>query len=144
MGSVVLDNRDNIIQQVAQGRRLTEIAKDLGLSGKGQAICNQLSKDPEYQAARESGLASRLDKREEELETCAPQDVPRARELLSHARWRCEREAPRVWGSKQELTVTNVSIDINGLLNQRMARIASSVSTVDSTATVIDEQDAES
>jgi hypothetical protein len=99
--------REYIICQVAQGVKLQELAQGLGLAGKGQAIANALSDDPEYQAAREEGLAERMELRELQLESAPPPDVPRARELLSHARWRCEREAPKRWGAKQQLDVNN-------------------------------------
>ena len=101
---IAIIHRDSIIERVAAGHRLADIAKDLGLAGKGQAISNQLANDPEYQSARESGLAARLDQRESEMEVADREDVPRARELLNHARWRAERECPRRWGAKQEIS----------------------------------------
>lgn len=112
MTALAIIHKDAIIQQVSEGKRLADIARTLGLSGKGQAISNALANDPEYQAARINGLAARLDQREDEMESCSAQDVPRARELLSHARWRCEREAPKVWGAKQDAASTSVTIVI--------------------------------
>jgi len=97
--------REYIINCVAQGDRLADISASLGLAGKGQAIANALADDPEYRAAREDGLEARMDLRERQLETAESQDVPRARELLSHARWRAEREAPKRWGAKQQVTM---------------------------------------
>ena len=45
-----------------------------------------------------------------ELEGCQSlPDVSRAKELLSHARWRAERECPRRWGSKQTEITINTS-----------------------------------
>ena len=113
MTAIAIIHRETIIQQVAEGRKLSEIAKAIGLAGKGQAISNALAKDPEYQQAREWGLASRLDQREEELEQSEPAYVPRARELLSHARWRAERECPARWGAKQDQQSSGVTIVIN-------------------------------
>jgi hypothetical protein len=99
--------REYIIDCVARGIKLADIAQGLGLAGKGQAIANALASDPEYMAAREDGLAERMDLRERQLECAEKDDVPRARELLNHARWRCEREAPKRWGAKQQLDVNN-------------------------------------
>ena len=97
--------REYIIDCVARGTKLQEVAHSLGLAGKGQAIANALADDPEYRAAREDGLEARMEQRERELEIAESQDVPRARELLSHARWRAEREAPKRWGAKQQVTM---------------------------------------
>ena len=103
MTAVAVLHRDEIINRVAQGEYLATIATSLGLSRNAKAISNALAADPEYQAAREIGLEAKLATREETLESAAPLDVPRARELLSHARWRAEREAPHRWGPKQEI-----------------------------------------
>ena len=112
MPAIALQHREHIIAQVAAGHYLAQIAHSLGLAGKGQAISNALANDPEYQAARELGLESKLATRETQLEECEPQNVPRARELLSHARWRAEREAPHRWGAKQQVTLDHrVSVD---------------------------------
>ena len=121
--ALAITHRESIIERVARGDRLADIARDIGLAGKGQAISNALAQDHEYQAAREWGLASRLDQREEEMETCSPQDVPRARELLSHARWRAERECPKRWGTKQQVEVTDSRL----VLDDRLGDIADQV-----------------
>ena len=105
MPAIAIQHREHIIAQVAAGHYLAQIAHSLGLAGKGQAISNALANDPEYQAAREMGLESKLATREAQLEESEPQNVPRARELLSHARWRAEREAPHRWGAKQQMQV---------------------------------------
>lgn len=129
MTSIVLANRDSIIQRLERGDRLTDIAKDLGLTSHA-AISMRLSKDPEYQAARIASLASRLDQRESEME--AAQDfvtVARTRELLSHARWRAEREAPQVWGVKQETVVTHKT-DVSEALQDARKALANRRPTV--------------
>ena len=129
MTAVAIQYRDEIIQRVAQGEYLASIANDLGLKGKGQSISDYLANDPEYQHAREFGLAAKMQKRETELE-CAPKDdVPRARELLSHARWRAEREAPHIWGQKSQ--VTNLNIDA-GDWSDRLRRARERVISPDS------------
>lgn len=99
MTSLVLINRDSIIQQVEAGIKLAVIAKQYGITR--QAISIQLAHDLEYQEARIAGLANRLDDREGELEASTDLlTLARSKELLSHARWRCEREAPQYWGNK--------------------------------------------
>ena len=132
MSSIVLANRDSIIQRMERGDRLTDIARDLGLTSHA-AISMRLSKDPEYQAARIASLASRLDQREGEME--AAQDsvtIARTRELLSHARWRAEREAPQVWGVKQETVVTHKTDVSEALDDARKAIRSRSTHTIPS------------
>jgi hypothetical protein len=129
--------REYILCQVAQGVKLQELAQCLGLAGKGQAIANALSDDPEYIAAREEGLAERMELRELQLESASSQDVPRARELLSHARWRCEREAPKRWGAKQQLDVNN-SVTVVLAASDSTGRLIEHDSSVEHTALTFD------
>jgi hypothetical protein len=104
--AVALQHRDEILQRIEAGEYLATIAQSLGLAGKGQAISNALAADPEYQAARALGLEAKLARREQEMETVDHDNVPRARELLSHARWRAERECPERWGQRSQVAVT--------------------------------------
>ena len=93
-------HKAEILERVAAGEKLRDIGKSYGVTQA--ALCNVLVNDPDYQLARVSGLESRLDQREHELEQSNDQvSVSRSRELLAHARWRCEREAPHKWGAKQ-------------------------------------------
>ena len=110
MPAAAILHRDEIINRVASGEYLASSAQSLGLAGKGQAISNVLAEDPDYQAARETGLEAKMAARESELELAEPATVPRARELLSHQRWRCEREAPHRWGQKG--TVINLQVNV--------------------------------
>lgn len=122
--------REYIIAQVAEGAHLSSVAVSLGLAGKGQAISNALADDPEYQCARVSGLAERMELRERQLEQSDPQNVPRARELLSHARWRAEREAPRVWGAKGTEITINTGISAGEALGQSALALLDQMRTV--------------
>lgn len=118
-----LIHKDEIIERVRRGERLIDIGKDYGYTTHA-AISKYLASDPEYQAAREDGLAAKMDIREDALSQAQDMvTVAREKELLSHARWRAERECPRRWGSKQEINVNNTTVDINELLEQRRARI---------------------
>lgn len=111
MTAVAVLHREEIIEQVAQGVRLIDIARRYGLTTHA-TISQTLSKDPEYIAARESGLEARLETRESEVEQADDQlTLARARELLGHARWRCEREMPERWGGK------GLNINVVGQVN---------------------------
>ena len=127
MTAIAVANKALILDQVAQGRRISDIAIDLGLSTHA-AISKSLAKDPEYQLAREIGAEARLDQRERELESASNSvTVARARELMSQARWRAEREHPKIWGVK-------VEAKIDASLTVQVVRIASQQSqrTIDS------------
>jgi hypothetical protein len=97
---VAISHKDDIIARVEAGEKLIDIAKSYGLTTHA-SLSKYLASDPDYQAARELGLESRMDQREEELESANDSvTVARARELLSHARWRAERECPKRWGAQ--------------------------------------------
>ena len=123
MTAVAIIHKDSIIEQVAKGVRLADIAKPLGISS--EAISKQLKHDPDYQQAMISYHASRLDKAEAMIEAASDQvDVARARALWSSYCWRAEREQSRIWGQRQEVTsITSYRVDIRAVLEQRDARI---------------------
>lgn len=99
--AVAILHREHIIERVAKGERLRDIAESLGITHG--AISQQLAKDAEYQAAMEAGLEAKMDQREEELERAEDGlTVARARELLSHARWRAERRLPHLYGQQRQ------------------------------------------
>mgnify|MGYP001605672671 CR=1 FL=1 len=112
MAAIAIQHREQILQSIAAGQRLTDIAASLGLKTHS-AIVNRLGNDPEYIIARETGAEARLEARERDLEGAMESvTVARADKLLGHARWRCEREFPHRWGAKQQLTVEHrVTVD---------------------------------
>lgn len=103
MTAIAIQRREQIIQGLQAGRYLKDIAAELGVSHA--AISQYLATDPDYVKAREIGAGEKIEARERELEV-APDalTLARARELLSHARWRAEREFPHRWGQRQEIT----------------------------------------
>jgi hypothetical protein len=105
MTAIAIQRKPEILERLANGHRLIDIAADLGLKTHS-AIVNVLADDPEYRAAREVGALVRIETRETEMESADDSvTVARARELLSHARWRAEREFPARWGQKTETKV---------------------------------------
>lgn len=104
-------HRTQIIKRLLDGEYVSQIAKELGCSPA--AISNGLHDDQEYRSAREAGMELRLKRFENELEQSSDQlAVSRTRELLSHQRWRAEREFPHRWGAKAQVEVTNkVTVD---------------------------------
>lgn len=102
--SPAIINRDSVLQRIAAGERLTDIATSLGFADHS-AIIHRLKGDPQYMVAREVGTEARMENRERELERAEESvTVTRADRLLNHARWKAEREFPHRWGQKQEVT----------------------------------------
>ena len=111
MASKAIINQDDIISRIKAGEKLTDIARHYGYKDHS-AIVHRLKDHPEYQIARETGVEARMESREGELELAQDSvTVARARELLSHARWRAEREFPHRWGQKQQIITASVPVD---------------------------------
>lgn len=110
-----------MIERVAKGDRLIDIGSDLGITPS--SISKYLSKDEDYLVARRVGLEVRMEGREKQLEEAKDQvEVAKSRELLSHARWRAEREDPERWGQTNKLQVEHVD-DLGERLRRSKERI---------------------
>lgn len=120
MTALAIIHKQDIIQGLLDGKRLSDIAKELGVSH--QALSAPLQDDPEYLAAMDASLDVRMDQREDELESACDQlAVARARELLSHARFRAERLAPQRWGKVETNQQVNVSLNLSNSTLSRMS-----------------------
>jgi hypothetical protein len=99
------------MSRLASGELLRDIASSLDVSPA--AISQVLSKDPQYLAARESGIEQQLEQWQACIEHAQdPLNLARGREAFRAAAWRGEREFPHRWGAKQEVTVdVRVTID---------------------------------
>lgn len=144
--AIARTNREEIIDRVANGQYLTEIAKDYGCTN--QALSAIIKDDPEYIAAKESGMESRLDKANQLLDEITLDatlgkatnevgerleaeeqstlirnslDLARIREIgLKRIEWRAEREFSHRWGNKQTVTI---DVDLSGALADARARV---------------------
>ena len=105
MTAVAILHREEIIARVQAGEYVTKISREFGMSAS--TICERLRADPEYQAARETGMEVRLEKSLESIEAAGDDlNLARAREIQARrTEWRAEREFPHRWGAKQELTL---------------------------------------
>lgn len=125
-----LDNREQIIQRIAAGERVTDIAKSLGYLSHS-TISKTLSGDPDYQQAVIHSAWAKLETREEQLEQAEEQvDVTRARELLSHARWMAERLNREQFAQKADTQVNINLINVDGVLGQNAASLLDQLRTV--------------
>ena len=110
MTALAIIHKEEILNRVSQGERLSSIAISLGISK--QAISSQLTNDPDYQAAYQSFHDARLDNAEGLLESAVDQiDIARARELWKAYSWRAER-LDRRYAAKQEASGQSITIVI--------------------------------
>ena len=100
MTAIAVLHKEEILKRVAKGDKLADIGKTYKVSHA--AISKQLSSDPEYIEARMSGALARIEYWEKEVEAIntgsSQVELGRAKEMLSHHRWRAEREFPSQWG----------------------------------------------
>ena len=101
-GTLATLDLDATLDRIANGEIAQQIAHSLGVPHSN--LYRKLATHPEYSAARESGLAARLDKAENDVETADERTLARARELWRVVTWRAERECPARWGQVNKLT----------------------------------------
>ncbi len=128
MTSLAILHRDEILTGLRAGKRLRQIAAEIGYSTHSH-ISEALRDDPEYQAAIEDLLEQRLDNAEDVLISAAADgDQARAncgKALWQSATWRAERECPRRWGGQQQAAVqVSISPDHLATLAQRLVALA--------------------
>ena len=108
MTALAIQYREQIIERLRVGKRLSDIAEELNLPITPQALSKPLKSDPEYRAAIEQGFHKRLDDAEKAIEESVDQvDVARARARFTSVAWRAEREFPERWAAKGQVEVSN-------------------------------------
>ena len=113
---VAIRHREQILSQVSEGVHLQSIADAIGTTPA--AISQQLSKDPEYKKARESGAEVRLERQYQRIEEADDAlNLARAREGFRAAGWFAEREFPHRWGQKQQID-HHITLDLGAKLRQ--------------------------
>jgi len=100
-----------IMQRVAEGELLREIAKDYGVSRSAVShyIAQHAPKE-QWAQVRETSIAARLEQSAEDMERAPDQlTLARARESARLWMWRAERELPHLYGAKP-----STAIQVNG------------------------------
>jgi hypothetical protein len=106
MAALALQHREEIIAELALGKRLSDICQVYDITPA--AISKVLNTDPEYIAAIEEGHRAKLDKAETMIEEAYEQvNVARARAYWSAVSWRAEREAAHRWGQRTTLDLNH-------------------------------------
>lgn len=125
-GPIAIQYRDQIIQQLEDGRYVDDIAEDLAVNPS--SISRLLTADPEYQSARELGTERRLRAKQRRLALISDigfvdgKPVGLSKEQSNLARvcvqeldaeqWFAEREHSERWGAKSEMRMTGgVKVD---------------------------------
>lgn len=128
MTAIAILNREAIIEQVANGNLLDQVASGLDIAAPN--ISKHLAADPEYHQARQIGAQLRLERSYARLAKCDEDGMPavdsnlvRAREAIWRASaWFAEREYPERYGQKVEakidasLTVHVVRLAAEGMV----------------------------
>jgi len=125
MTAIAVIHKDAILDRVAAGDKITDIAKSYGVTQ--QAISKQLLSDPEWREARMSGALARIEYWEKEIEAInagsSQVELGRAKELLAHHRWKAEREFPTQWGgAKVNINVVG-KIEMSEALNSEASEL---------------------
>lgn len=102
MTALAIQHRETILEQLASGRLLKQIAKDLGVSK--QAIQAPLANDPEYKAALEAQADALIqDAMVETWEAREALDIARAREMRTAAFRYAESVDAKRWSVKHQV-----------------------------------------
>jgi hypothetical protein len=125
---VAVANADDILERIAQGERVRDIAADYGRTGPALTIALAKYKPLEYDIALKAQAEQRLERFEEALET-APDglSVSRAREVLAHQRWKLERLNPGRWAPVKQ------AVQVNAADGQVQVNIVSYTDSTDAT-----------
>ena len=110
MTAIAVLHKDEILKRVAKVDKIADIGKTYNVSHA--AISKRLLKDPEWIEAHMSRALARIEHWQKDVEAInagsSQVELGRAKEMLSHARWRAEREFPSQWGgAKININVTN-------------------------------------
>jgi hypothetical protein len=97
---------DALIERIYNGAIPAHLAESIG--AHKCSVYRHLADHPEYQRARKTGMAVRLDDAEHAVATADERTLARAREVWRCVTWRAEREHPDVWGPKQQSITINV------------------------------------
>lgn len=121
---------DELVARVENGEIPSRIATELGVTKA--AVYYHLSDHPDYQKARKTGMAIRLDEAETNVIDSNDQlSLSRAREAFRAVAWRAEREHPQEWSNKPD-----IAIQINNISGLEQALTGDAASLLDQLRTV--------
>jgi hypothetical protein len=118
-------NPQDILDRVAAGELLRDIAKDYGCSQPAVSwfISKRVPKET-WAQVREQSIAARLEQSTHDMDVA--QDalmLARARESARLWMWRAERELPHLYGQRQQIT-HDIGPDLGNMLRDARKRVA--------------------
>jgi hypothetical protein len=138
-GALVKYDPEELIQRIAQGAFLRDLAKELGIDKR--RLSEKLRQCPGYEEAKQECIDTQLEEAQIALKEARDSaDIARAREMFRAAAWRAEREHPARWGQKTHVTVEQTG-DLGDRLRRALERDVSPISVsphaqvIDSTST---------
>lgn len=103
-----------IMQRLQRGESLRQIASDLGVSNVGLRAWLLREDREQYYDAITAALANRVAEADERLENATDQlTVSIAREQARYSRMDLERRRPKLYGPKQDVTVTQANVALS-------------------------------
>lgn len=126
-----IEHKAEIIQRIANGERITDVARAFGYKSHS-TLSSALTSDPDYRKAIGQSAWAKLEMREQQMESATEQtDITRQRELLSHARWMAERLDREQFSPKPDISFTiNNVMAIDGALSTAASSLLDQLRTV--------------
>lgn len=126
---------DRIMAQLEMGRSLVQVCKDDGMPDR-ETVSRWMRDEPSYAAKYAYARAMQADTLFSEMADveskvqAGTMDSHAARVVLDSMRWRASKLAPKVYGDRLDVQVSDTRISISGALQAAQARL---VDVVDAT-----------
>jgi hypothetical protein len=124
----VADIQERVITEIQAGRSLRQVCKDDGMPHFA-TVLRWITADGQfatkYARARTAQADTLFDRMEEVEESVAngSMDSHAARVVLDSMRWRASKLAPKIYGDRLDVSVTDTRISITGALQAAQARL---------------------
>jgi Asp-tRNA(Asn)/Glu-tRNA(Gln) amidotransferase B subunit len=128
----VTDIQDRVITEIQTGRSLRQVCKDDGMPDFRTVqrwIVSDAQFAVKYARARVAQADTLFDRMEEveEAVSAGTMDSHAARVVLDSMRWRASKLAPKVYGDRLDVSVTDNRISITGALQAAQSRLVDDV-----------------
>tara|TARA_R110002126_G_scaffold50014_1_gene137845 strand:+ start:2148 stop:2621 length:474 start_codon:yes stop_codon:yes gene_type:complete len=119
---------DRIMAELETGRSLVQVCKDEGMPDR-ETVSRWMRDDPAYAAKYAYARAMQADTLFSEMADvehkvqAGTMDSHAARVVLDSMRWRASKLAPKVYGDRLDVSVSDTRISISGALQAAQARL---------------------
>ena len=124
-------NIEYFLSEIESGRAISAIVKDEACTVSSDTFFRAVSRSPEIAARYARARAIQASRVEMDMVSIEDQilagsiDHQTARTVLESMRWRAAKLAPKVYGDRLDVSVTETRISITGALEAARARVAS-------------------